>query len=293
MGDIKIKEIIKETIILEGRTLAEKIKLDLKLKAERLKAERKRVPGLAVVLVGNDSASQIYVKRKEETCKAIGFYSEKYLLKEEIKEEELLELIKGLNENKKIDGILVQLPLPKHIKKQKIIEAISPEKDVDGFHPISFGRLIMGEPGFIACTPLGVMCLLEQNNIITKGKEVVIIGSSIIIGKPMAHLFLNSGATITICNRSTADLVSHTKRADIIIIAVGSPKMLKREMVKKGAIIIDVGINRVENKIVGDADFENLLGHASYLTPVPGGVGLMTVAILMENTWKAYENSQK
>lgn len=273
--------------ILDGKALSSKIKEQIKKEVEELK-KRDIIPGLAVILVGDDPASHTYVKMKAKACKEVGIYSITHEMPNDISQKEIIETIKMINKNPNIDGILVQLPLPKHIDTTKILEVIDPKKDVDGFHPYNFGRLIQGLDSFAPCTPLGVMELLKEYSIDVKGKDACVVGASNIVGKPMQALLLNSFATVDVCHIFTKDLKSHTKRADILVVGVGKPNLITKDMVKEGAIVIDIGINRLENgKIVGDVDFENVSKIASFITPVPGGVGPMTIAMLLKNSIKA------
>ncbi len=243
---------------------------------------------LAVIQVGNDPASTVYVGNKKKACEYIGIHSLAYELAEDTSEEELLELVEKLNADEKVNGILVQLPLPAHINEDKVIQTISPEKDVDGFHPQSVGALSIGQPGFVSCTPAGVIQLLKRSGITIDGKECVIIGRSNIVGKPMAMLMLRENATVTVCHSHTANLKEVAKRADILIVAIGKPKFITRDYVKEGAVVIDVGIHRNENnKLCGDVDFDDVEPVASAITPVPGGVGPMTIAMLMNNCVEA------
>lgn len=275
-------------ILLDGKALSEKIKEEVKVEVAQLVEEKQITPGLAVILVGNDAASATYVASKAKSCKNAGIYSVVHEMPETITQEELLETIERMNENPKLDGILVQLPLPKHIDTTTVLEAINPLKDVDGFHPYNVGRMVSNLDAFLPATPFGVMRMFEEYGIELSGKNIVVIGSSDIVGKPMASLLINAKATVTVCNSRTKDLKSHTLAADIVVIAVGVPYLLKEDMVKDGAIVIDVGINRLENgKLVGDADFEGLKNKCSHLTPVPGGVGPMTIGMLLKNTLKA------
>ncbi|RXJ83214.1 bifunctional methylenetetrahydrofolate dehydrogenase/methenyltetrahydrofolate cyclohydrolase FolD [Arcobacter cloacae] len=275
-------------ILLDGKALSEKIKEEVKVEVAQLVEEKHITPGLAVILVGNDAASATYVASKAKSCKNAGIYSVVHEMPETITQEELLETIARMNENPKLDGILVQLPLPKHIDTTIVLEAINPLKDVDGFHPYNVGRMVSNLDAFLPATPFGVMRMFEEYGIELSGKNVVVIGSSDIVGKPMASLLINAKATVTVCNSRTKDLKAHTLAADIVVIAVGVPFLLKEDMVKDGAIVIDVGINRLENgKLVGDADFEGLKNKCSHLTPVPGGVGPMTIGMLLKNTLKA------
>ena len=275
-------------VLLDGKILSAKIKEEVKVEVTQIVKEKNITPGLAVILVGNDAASATYVASKAKACKDAGIYSVVHEMPESITQEELLETINMMNNNPKLDGILVQLPLPKHIDTTTVLEAINPLKDVDGFHPYNVGRMVSNLDSFLSATPFGVMRMFEEHNIELSGKDVVVIGSSDIVGKPMASLLINKKATVTVCNSRTKDLKSHTSKADIVIIAVGVPYLLKEDMVKDGAIVIDVGINRLDTgKLVGDADFEGLKNKCSFLTPVPGGVGPMSIAMLLKNTIKA------
>ena len=278
-------------LLLDGKKVAQKIKNQLKDEIKKYTSKGLRNPSLAVVLVGNDPASEVYVRNKRKACEEVGINSVYIHLKEEIPEEELLKYIDRLNKDDEIDGILVQLPLPKHINTQNIITAIDPHKDVDGFHPENIGKLATGmKDCIIPCTPLGIWILLKEYEIQTYKKDVVMVGASNIVGKPMSLLFLrNEEATVTVCHRNTKDLAHHTRQADILIVAVGKPHLITEDMVKEGAVVVDVGINRLENgKLVGDTDFEALLNKVSAITPVPGGVGPMTVASLLVNTVSIY-----
>ena len=281
-------------VLLDGKILSAKIKEEVKVEVTQIVKEKNITPGLAVILVGNDAASATYVASKAKACKDAGIYSVVHEMPESITQEELLETINMMNNNPKLDGILVQLPLPKHIDTTTVLEAINPLKDVDGFHPYNVGRMVSNLDSFLPATPFGVMRMFEEHNIELSGKDVVVIGSSDIVGKPMASLLINKKATVTVCNSRTKDLKSHTSKADIVIIAVGVPYLLKEDMVKDGAIVIDVGINRLDTgKLVGDADFEGLKNKCSFLTPVPGGVGPMTIAMLLKNTIKAANLREK
>ena len=263
-------------------------KKEIQIEVAQLVEEKQITPGLAVILVGNDAASATYVASKAKSCKNAGIYSVVHEMPESITQDELLETIARMNENPKLDGILVQLPLPKHIDTTVVLEAINPLKDVDGFHPYNVGRMVSNLDAFLPATPFGVMRMFEEYGIELSGKNVVVIGSSDIVGKPMASLLINAKATVTVCNSRTKDLKAHTLAADIVVIAVGVPFLLKADMVKDGAVVIDVGINRLETgKLVGDADFESLKDKCSHLTPVPGGVGPMTIGMLLKNTIKA------
>ena len=274
--------------LIDGKALAKKVQDSVATEVEQLKQEKNIVPGLAVVIVGDDPASHAYVGMKEKACKYVGFYSIVHKMPDSISQEEIIEIIQMMNNNSHIHGILVQLPLPKHIDTDKILEVIDPKKDVDGFHPYNVGRLVTGLDGFVACTPLGVMKMFEEYDIDLKGKDVCVVGASSIVGKPMASLLLNADATITVTHIHTKDLKAHTSKADIIVVGVGVPGLIKEDMVKDGAIVIDIGINRIEDgSLVGDVDFENVSSKCSYITPVPGGVGPMTIAMLLENTLKS------
>ena len=278
--------------IISGTQLASQIKSNVAQQISQYVAQGKRAPGLAVILVGADPASQVYVGSKRKSCAEIGITSKSYDLPETTTEQALLELIEELNQDTEVDGILVQLPLPKHIDSTKVIEQISPEKDVDGFHPYNVGRLCQRIPTLRACTPYGVMKLLETTGISFYGKHAVIVGASNIVGRPMALELLLAGCTVTVTHRFTEDLASHIRQADILVVAVGKPKFIKGEWIKEGAVVVDVGINRLEGKLVGDVEFDAAAQRASYITPVPGGVGPMTVAMLMQNTLSAYEKQQ-
>ena len=279
---------------IDGKAFSQVILEKIREEHNQLKEKYGKQAGLAVVIVGNNPASQVYVRNKMKACENVGFYSENIELDENISEKELLQEIDKLNKNDRINGILVQLPLPSHINELKIIDSISPEKDVDGFHVANIGKMVIGdETGFISCTPYGIMQLLEEYKIEIAGKDAVIIGRSNIVGKPMALMLIQKGATVQVCNSRTKDLRKKLNDADIIIVAAGVPKLLKKEDVKEGAVVIDVGINRVDGKICGDVDYEEVVEKASYITPVPGGVGPMTIASLIKNTFKSYKNSLK
>jgi len=274
--------------LIDGKSLSKKVQSSVKTEAEKLKQEKNIVPGLAVVIVGDDPASHAYVSMKERACKAVGFYSIAHKMPESITQDEIMQIITMMNNNPHIHGILVQLPLPKHINTNKILEVIEPKKDVDGFHAYNVGRMVTNLDSFVACTPLGVMEMFKEYKIDLEGKDVVVVGASNIVGKPMASLLLNKNATVTITHIYTKDLASYTKKADIVIVGVGVPNLIKEDMVKDGAIVIDIGINRVEDgSLVGDVDFKNVSKKCSYITPVPGGVGPMTIAMLLSNTLKA------
>lgn len=269
--------------IIDGKLISTQIKDELKEEV----AKRKRqgiCPCLAVIQVGNDPASSVYVNNKKKACEYIGIDSLAYELEENISQEELLTLIKELNQNEKVHGILVQLPLPHHIDETAVLHAISPQKDVDGFHPETVGTMMIGEKGFLPCTPAGVIQLLKRSGVDIEGKECVVVGRSNIVGKPMAMLLLRENGTVTITHSKTKDLQEVTKRADILVAAIGKPKFITKEYVKEGAVVIDVGIHRNEqNRLCGDVDFDDVLNHVSAITPVPGGVGPMTIAMLMKN----------
>ena len=271
--------------LIDGKALAKKVQDSVASEVNQLKQEKNVVPGLAVVIVGDDPASHAYVGMKEKACKNVGFYSIVHKMPDSISQDEIIEIIQMMNNNSHIHGILVQLPLPKHIDTEKILEVIDPKKDVDGFHAYNVGRLVTGLDSFVACTPLGVMKMFEEYNIDLKGKDVCVVGASNIVGKPMASLLLNADATVTVTHIHTKDLKAHTSRADIIVVGVGVPGLIKEDMVKDGAIVIDIGINRMEDgSLTGDVDFENVSPKCSYITPVPGGVGPMTIAMLLSNT---------
>jgi len=274
-------------MILDGKALSKRIKDNLKEEVAKLKEEGVKV-GLSVIIVGDDPASRVYVNNKKKACEEIGIYSEEYALPSEATEQEVIDIINTLNERDDISGILVQLPLPKHINETNIINAISYKKDVDAFHPVNVGKIMTGDFDFLPCTPAGVMELIKESGVSVEGKECVVIGRSNIVGKPQAMLLLHQNGTVTICHSKTKNLKEVTKRADILVAAVGRPKFVTADMVKEGAVVIDVGINRTEEgKLVGDVDFENVKDTAYAITPVPGGVGPMTIAMLMKNTVKA------
>jgi len=279
--------------IIDGKSIAQKVKNEIASKTSQLK-QKGIIPGLAVVIVGNDPASRVYVNSKKKACDEVGFYSEEYSLPETVSQSELVNLIKNLNDKSDINGILVQLPLPAHIDEQQIIHAINPLKDVDAFHPFNVGRIMIGNPDFLPCTPAGVMELIHSTGEPIEGKHCVVVGRSNIVGKPMSMLLLSKNGTVTICHSRTKNIKEICKSADILVAAVGKPCMITGDMVKEGAIVIDVGINRLENgKLCGDVDFETVSKKASYITPVPGGVGPMTIAMLMKNTLKACELQNK
>ena len=270
--------------ILSGKIVSARVKDELKKEVEEL-SQRGKQTGLAVVLVGDDSASKVYVRNKEKACEEVGIYSEVHRLSANTSEEELLKLINELNENDKIDGILVQLPLPKHLDDKVIIDNIKPEKDVDAFHPSNVGKIMIGDYDFLPCTPAGIMELIHESGVEVDGKTCVVIGRSNIVGKPMSMLLLHENGTVTTCHSHTKNLAEVTKSADILVAAVGIPKYVKADMLKPGAVVIDVGMDRDENgKLCGDVDFNEVEPVAGAITPVPGGVGPMTIAMLMRNT---------
>lgn len=286
-------------ILIDGKKAAAEIRAELKAEIDKLKTTGNKVPGLVVILVGNNPASEIYVRNKAKACEEIGMISRVELRNSDISEKELFNLVNKYNHDENFHGILVQLPLPKHIDEDKIIEAISPKKDVDGFHPISIGKLVIGKDTFKSCTPAGIQELLIYYKIETKGKHVVVLGRSNIVGKPIANILLQkkefANSIVTVCHSAAKDVSVYTKQADILIAAMGSPEFVKAEMVKDGVVVIDVGINRVEDntkpkgyRLTGDVAFDEVSKKASYITPVPGGVGPMTIAMLLKNTFKAY-----
>lgn len=282
--------------ILSGKEVSEAVYVDLKKKTDEFVAINGYAPTLAVVLVGNDPASQSYVESKKKACISLGFGHRDYHLSETVSQDELVKLIKDLNADSSVHGILVQMPLPNNLDADLVIETIDKDKDVDGFHPQSVGNLLIGLPCFVSCTPKGILEMLDYYHIETKGKHVVILGRSNIVGKPMAALLMQKGrdATVTVCHSRTENLASYTRQADIIIAAIGKPLFVKPEMIKEGVIIIDVGINRIEDstrkrgyRLVGDVDYDQVASHCQSITPVPGGVGVMTIAMLMKNTLQA------
>ncbi len=283
--------------LIKGAEIAAQIREELKKEIAGLKAKHNVVPGLVTVLVGADPASQVYVGQKEKTSKELGIYSERYDLPAETTQKELIALIKKLNKDPKINGILVQLPLPKHLNEEEVLFTIDPKKDVDGFHPVNVGKLMIGEPDFLPCTPAGIQQLLIRTGVKIEGAEVVVVGRSNIVGKPIANILLQkapgANATVTICHTGTRDISFHTKRADILIVAAGKPKAVTGDMVKEGVVVIDVGVNEIgktadgKRILVGDVDFDTVKEKAKAITPVPGGVGPMTITMLMLNTVKA------
>lgn len=291
-------------ILMDGKKTAADIREELKQKVNELKDSTSKVPGLVTIIVGENPASQVYVKMKIKACSEIGMHSKLEKLEESISEEELLQIIDSYNKNSSYHGILVQLPLPKHIDEDKIIESINPAKDVDGFHPVSVGKLVIGKDTFKSCTPYGIMELLRRYKIETKGKHVVVVGRSNIVGKPVANMLVQkeegANAVVTICHSAAPDLSLFTKQADILIAAVGRAHLITKEMVKDGVVVIDVGINRIDDpqskkgyKLVGDVDFDGVNEKSSFITPVPGGVGPMTIAMLLTNTLKAFNKIEK
>jgi methylenetetrahydrofolate dehydrogenase (NADP+)/methenyltetrahydrofolate cyclohydrolase len=270
--------------LIDGKAISKDVRDALAAEARGL-SERGATPGLAVVLVGDDPASKVYVRNKQKACAEVGIRSLEHILPVDTKEEELLSIIEGLNDDPSVHGILVQLPLPAGLNADRVIEAIRPDKDVDGFHPYNVGRLAIGRPAFEPCTPLGVMQMLDASKVALEGKDAVIVGRSNIVGKPMALMLLSRSATVTICHSKTRNLVERVRSADIVVAAIGRPRMVKGDWIKEGAVVIDVGINRgADGKLVGDVDFDEAEKRASLITPVPGGVGPMTIAMLLRNT---------
>ena len=281
--------------ILDGKSVSQKVRDSIKEEIKELKQKTGRVPGLAVIQAGDNLASKIYVSSKIKQCSEVGIESKNYIMSENISEDELLKVIDDLNVDDEIDGILVQLPLPDHINTPKVIEQIILTKDVDGFKPENLGKVVLGDKtALISCTPAGILRLFNEYKIELEGLDIVVIGRSNIVGKPMTALLINEGATVTVCNSRTKNIKEKTKNADVIIVAIGSSKFLTEDMVKDNVIIIDVGINRDENnKLCGDVDFENVKNKASFITPVPGGVGPMTIAMLLDNTLKAFKTNKQ
>jgi methylenetetrahydrofolate dehydrogenase (NADP+)/methenyltetrahydrofolate cyclohydrolase len=276
---------------IDGKELAQKIRSGLKEKAAEYKAKSGRIPGLAVVLVGEDPASQVYVRMKNKACEEAGFKSIVDRMPDTTTTEELLARVEQYNNDDTINGILVQLPLPEQIDEKKVLYAIKPEKDVDGFHPVNVGLLSIGEDALAPCTPAGVMVMLEEYGISPVGKNAVVLGRSNIVGKPMAALLIRASATVTVCHSKTKDIAAICRNSDIIVAAIGKANFVTADMVSEGAVIIDVGINRLGDKLVGDVDYEAVYEKASFITPVPGGVGPMTIAMLLGNTLKAFEKT--
>lgn len=278
--------------IIDGKLVSSEERKKIAKEVESLKAAG-YTPGLAVIIVGEDPASKVYVRNKSKACDEVGIYSEVYELPESTTEEELIALVHRLNTDEKINGILVQLPLPKHLSDERVIAEISPEKDVDAFHTVNVGKIMLGDYDFLPCTPAGVMVLLEHYGIDVGGKECVVVGRSNIVGKPQAMLLLHANGTVTVCHSRTKDLASVTRRADILVVAIGKADFITGDMVKEGAVVIDVGMNRREDgKLTGDVDFESVEAKASYITPVPGGVGPMTITMLMKNTLTAAKRAK-
>ena len=275
--------------IIDGKKISAEVKEEVRIKVAALKEKGVSV-GLAVVLVGEDPASKVYVNNKKKACEALGIESFEYLLSENTTQEELLELVEKLNSDERVDGILVQLPLPRHLDEKAVIAAISPNKDVDAFHAVNVGKIMIGDYTFAPCTPSGIIELIERSGISLEGKNCVVIGRSNIVGKPMSMLLLHKNATVTICHSRTKNLADVVRGADVVVAAVGKAKFVTADMIKEGAVVIDVGINRMDDgKLCGDVDFDTVAPKCSYITPVPGGVGPMTIAVLMQNTLKAAE----
>jgi len=275
--------------IIDGKAIAAGIRAELKKKVSKLKVK----PGLAFVLVGDNPSSEVYVKGKDKACKEVGFYSEIYRLKEDVPEVELLDLINRLNQNKKIHGMIAQLPLPRHINPQLIIDAILPYKDADGLNPVNMGNLLVNNNKIIPATPKGIIKLIESTGIKMEGKHAVVIGRSNMVGKPVSLLLQQKNCTVTMCHSKSRPLEKYTKEADILVVAIGKPRLITKDMVKKGAVVIDVGTSKVYDKLVGDVDFDSVKEIAGYITPVPGGVGPMTIACLMENTLECVEMQKR
>ncbi|MBU4256296.1 MAG: bifunctional 5,10-methylenetetrahydrofolate dehydrogenase/5,10-methenyltetrahydrofolate cyclohydrolase [Candidatus Thermoplasmatota archaeon] len=279
-------------VVIDGKQIASGINEDTKKEIKELKTKYNQSPCLATVVVGNDESSMVYVKRRGEICEKIGILSKVYDLLEDSKENKVLELIGKLNNDENVHGIIVQMPLPEHINGKKISEIVSPGKDVDCLNPANLGRLASNDETFTPCTPKAVIAILEKSRIEIRGKDVVIVGRSKIVGRPLALMLINRDATVTVCHTKTENLEKHTKNADILVSAAGSPMLIKNEMVKENAVVVDIGINVVGSKIVGDVDFENIKNKASFITPVPGGVGPVTVAMIMKNTLEAFKRSK-
>lgn len=275
-------------MVIDGKAVSREVRKEIKAEVEGLQRRWGLTPGLGVILVGDDPSSHIYVRNKEKACKEVGIESKEHLLPDTVTEQEILAVVQSLNRDKSIHGILVQLPLPKHINSEKVLQAVTPDKDVDGFHPVNQGLLLSGGEGFRPCTPMGIMRLLESADCDPKGKNAVIVGRSTIVGKPIALMLLERHATVTICHSRTAGLGAEVGRADILIVAIGKPAMVRGEWVKNGAVVIDVGINRLPSgKLAGDVEFEIAKERASWITPVPGGVGPMTICMLLFNTLRS------
>ena len=276
--------------ILDGKVMSAQVEAELKERVDAM-LKKGQTPGLEVILVGDDPASHLYVGNKEKACARLGLYSKTVRLPEDTTQEELERAIREANEDKKIHGLLVQMPLPKHLDSDRALALIAPDKDADGFQNASMGKLLRGEKGSVACTPKGVMVMLKAAGIDLAGKDAVVVGRSNIVGKPMAVLLMHANATVTICHSKTKDLAAHTRRADILVAAIGQPKFITADMVKDGAVVVDVGMNRVDGKFCGDVDFEAVKDKCSWISPVPGGVGRMTIAMLMANTLDAAEKA--
>lgn len=275
--------------IISGKIMSEEIRNDIRTRVEKLKNEYDYVPGLSVILVGDDPASEIYVNNKGKGCTEVGIRSETIRMPAETTQEELIGTIRRLNDDPSVNGILVQLPLPRHINENTVLAEIVPEKDVDGFHLLNVGRLMTGNEGVVPCTPKGALKMIKSTGVDLNGKEAVVIGRSNIVGKPMAMLLLQENCTVTVCHSRTKNLAEHTRNADVLVVAVGKAGFVKGDMIKPGAVVIDVGINRVNGKVTGDVDFESASEVAGWITPVPGGVGKMTITMLLENTVEAAE----
>lgn len=275
--------------VVDGREIAAAVRHDVQRELRSLAGKAGRPPGLAVILVGEDVASATYVRNKEKACDEVGIKSVQIHRPATVSREELLDILYGLNKDDTIDGILVQLPLPPHIEERSVLETVDPAKDVDGFHPANLGGLLTGHPLFVSSTPLGIMEVLERFQVGIEGRNAVVVGWSTIVGKPIAFLLLERRATVTVCQKWTRDLETHTRRAEILVVAAGKPGLVTGDMVKEGAVVIDVGINRVEGKLVGDVDFPSVYPKVSLITPVPGGVGPLTVAMLLKNTLRSYK----
>jgi methylenetetrahydrofolate dehydrogenase (NADP+)/methenyltetrahydrofolate cyclohydrolase len=282
-----------ESRIIDGKVLAKQIEDEVESELEALESGRGITPGLATILVGDDPASRMYVRLKHRACERVGIRAEDHFLPAETSQEELISLIDSLNKNRDVHAILLQLPLPKHLSPQEAMEAIAPEKDADGFHPYNMGKLMIGDEGLVPCTPHGIIRALEEYNVPIKGKNVVIVGHSNVVGKPMAAMFLNRNATVSVCHVFTDDLKKYTLGADILVVAAGVKHLIKADMIKEGVVIFDVGITQEKDGVYGDVDFENVIKKASLITPVPGGVGPVTVAMLMKHVLKCVEKTFK
>ena len=279
--------------LIDGKKVAGEIREELKKEVEALRAEKGIVPGLAVIIVGEDPASRVYVNAKKKACAELGFYSEEHTMPVDTKQEVLINLIKKLNADPKIHGILCQLPIPKHLNEEEVLDTISPTKDVDGFHPVNVGNLYIGKKTYLPCTPAGCIELIKRTGVEIKGKEAVVVGRSNIVGKPVAMLLLSNHATVTICHSRTQDLPGVCRRGDILVVAIGKPEFVKGSWIKPGAVVIDVGVNRgADKKLLGDVAFNEVLEVAGFITPVPGGVGPMTITMLMRNTLEAARRSK-